>query len=104
MYYVHTIIGPEAVQRKTLDRLNYARTIKSDRGSGRQGLPAGEERVVRYGRERNQVTRRRIIETAGRRFKADGINASNRTSRAPSHCSTPEVSDRGGLAAGVTIR
>ena len=37
---------------------------------------AGEERVVRYGRERNQVTRRRIIETAGRRFKADGINGS----------------------------
>ena len=31
---------------------------------------------MRYGRERNQVTRRRIIETAGRRFKADGINGS----------------------------
>jgi TetR/AcrR family transcriptional regulator, transcriptional repressor for nem operon len=31
---------------------------------------------VRYGRERKQATRRRIIETAGRRFKADGIDGS----------------------------
>jgi len=31
---------------------------------------------VRYGRERKQVTRRRIVEAAGRRFKADGINGS----------------------------
>ncbi len=31
---------------------------------------------MRYGRERKQVTRRRIIEAAGRRFKADGINGS----------------------------
>jgi AcrR family transcriptional regulator len=31
---------------------------------------------MRYGRERKQVTRRRIIETAGRRFKADGIDGS----------------------------
>jgi TetR/AcrR family transcriptional regulator, transcriptional repressor for nem operon len=33
-------------------------------------------RVVRYGREHKQVTRRRIIEAAGRRFKADGIDGS----------------------------
>jgi TetR/AcrR family transcriptional repressor of nem operon len=35
-----------------------------------------KERVVRYGRERKQVTRRRIIEAAGRRFKTDGIDGS----------------------------
>lgn len=31
---------------------------------------------MRYGRERKQETRRRIIETAGRRFKSDGIDGS----------------------------
>ena len=31
---------------------------------------------ARYGRERKQETRRRIIETAGRRFKSDGIDGS----------------------------
>jgi AcrR family transcriptional regulator len=31
---------------------------------------------LRYGRERKQLTRRRIIEAAGRRFKADGIDGS----------------------------
>ncbi|GAA4670021.1 TetR/AcrR family transcriptional regulator [Phytohabitans rumicis] len=31
---------------------------------------------MRYGRERKQATRRRIIETAGRRFKAGGIDGS----------------------------
>jgi TetR/AcrR family transcriptional regulator, transcriptional repressor for nem operon len=31
---------------------------------------------VRYGRERKQATRQRIIETAGRRFKTDGIDGS----------------------------
>jgi AcrR family transcriptional regulator len=31
---------------------------------------------VRYGRDRKQATRRRIIEAAGRRFKADGIDGS----------------------------
>jgi TetR/AcrR family transcriptional regulator, transcriptional repressor for nem operon len=35
-----------------------------------------EERVVRYGKEHKQVTRRRIIEAAGRRFKRDGIDGS----------------------------
>jgi AcrR family transcriptional regulator len=40
-------------------------------------LPRGEERaVVRYGKEHKQATRRRIIETAGRRFKRDGIDGS----------------------------
>jgi AcrR family transcriptional regulator len=32
--------------------------------------------VARYGKEHKQVTRRRIIETAGRRFKRDGIDGS----------------------------
>jgi AcrR family transcriptional regulator len=35
-----------------------------------------EERVLRYGKEHKQATRRRIIETAGRRFKRDGIDGS----------------------------
>jgi TetR/AcrR family transcriptional regulator, transcriptional repressor for nem operon len=45
-------------------------------GAGRVTLPAVEERVVRYGKEHKQATRRRIIETAGRRFKRDGIDGS----------------------------
>jgi TetR/AcrR family transcriptional regulator, transcriptional repressor for nem operon len=32
--------------------------------------------VVRYGKEHKQATRRRIIQTAGRRFKRDGIDGS----------------------------
>jgi TetR/AcrR family transcriptional regulator, transcriptional repressor for nem operon len=32
--------------------------------------------VVRYSKEHKQATRRRIIETAGRRFKTDGIDGS----------------------------
>jgi TetR/AcrR family transcriptional repressor of nem operon len=36
----------------------------------------GEERVVRYGKEHKQATRRRIIEAAGRRFKRDGVDGS----------------------------
>jgi TetR/AcrR family transcriptional repressor of nem operon len=35
-----------------------------------------EERVVRYGKEHKRETRRRIVETAGRRFKRDGIDGS----------------------------
>jgi TetR/AcrR family transcriptional repressor of nem operon len=35
-----------------------------------------EERVVRYGKEHKQATRQRIIETAGRRFKQDGLDGS----------------------------
>jgi AcrR family transcriptional regulator len=35
-----------------------------------------EERVVRYGKEHKQATRQRIIETAGRRLKRDGIDGS----------------------------
>ena len=31
---------------------------------------------MRYGKEHKQATRRRIIETAGRRFKRDGIDGS----------------------------
>jgi TetR/AcrR family transcriptional regulator, transcriptional repressor for nem operon len=32
--------------------------------------------VPRYGKEHKQATRRRIIDTAGRRFKRDGIDGS----------------------------
>jgi AcrR family transcriptional regulator len=35
-----------------------------------------EDRVVRYGSEHKQATRRRILEVAGRRFKMDGIDGS----------------------------
>ncbi|MDX3574217.1 TetR family transcriptional regulator, partial [Streptomyces sp. ID05-47C] len=35
--------------------------------------------MVRYGREHKQATRQRIIETAGRRFKEDGIDGSGIT-------------------------
>jgi TetR/AcrR family transcriptional repressor of nem operon len=35
-----------------------------------------KERVVRYGKDHKQATRRRIIETAGRRLKRDGIDGS----------------------------
>jgi TetR/AcrR family transcriptional regulator, transcriptional repressor for nem operon len=35
-----------------------------------------KERAVRYGTEHKQATRRRIIETAGRRLKRDGIDGS----------------------------
>ncbi len=40
---------------------------------GRQVVAGGERGV---GAERRQATRRRIIETAGRRFKRDGIDGS----------------------------
>jgi AcrR family transcriptional regulator len=35
-----------------------------------------EEVVARYGKEHKEATRQRIIETAGRRFKQDGIDGS----------------------------
>jgi TetR/AcrR family transcriptional regulator, transcriptional repressor for nem operon len=47
------------------------------RAGGRQTvLPPAKERKVRYGKEHKQATRRRIIETAGRRLKRDGIDGS----------------------------
>src|SRR5436190_22101616 len=47
------------------------------RAGGRQAaLPAAKERAVRYGREHKQATRQRIIQTAGRRLKRDGIDGS----------------------------
>jgi AcrR family transcriptional regulator len=47
------------------------------RAGGRQPvLLAVKERVVRYGKEHKQATRRRIIQTAGRRLKRDGIDGS----------------------------
>jgi len=36
----------------------------------------GRKRVARYAKEHKQVTRQRIIEQAGRRFKQDGIDGS----------------------------
>jgi TetR/AcrR family transcriptional regulator, transcriptional repressor for nem operon len=45
-------------------------------GAGKRSLPAVKERVVRYGSEHKQATRRRIIETAGRRLKRAGIHGS----------------------------
>jgi TetR/AcrR family transcriptional repressor of nem operon len=39
-------------------------------------LPTGEGARVRYGKDHKQATRQRIIETAGRRFKRDGIDGS----------------------------
>jgi TetR/AcrR family transcriptional repressor of nem operon len=45
-------------------------------GGGHAVLPAVKERAVRYGKEHKQATRQRIIETAGRRFKRDGIDGS----------------------------
>jgi AcrR family transcriptional regulator len=35
-----------------------------------------EEHVARYGKEHKEATRRRIVESAGRRFKRDGIDGS----------------------------
>jgi len=35
-----------------------------------------EELVARYGKEHKEATRRRIVESAGRRFKRDGIDGS----------------------------
>src|SRR5213596_557494 len=43
------------------------------------GDPSGaqrSERVTRYGKEHKQATRQRIIETASRRFKQDGVDGS----------------------------
>jgi TetR/AcrR family transcriptional regulator, transcriptional repressor for nem operon len=37
---------------------------------------AREALVARYGKEHKEATRRRIVETAGRRFKRDGIDGS----------------------------
>src|SRR6266508_1380213 len=46
------------------------------RVGGGQAVRRVEERVVRYRKEHKQATKRRIIETAGRRFKRDGIDGS----------------------------
>jgi TetR/AcrR family transcriptional repressor of nem operon len=37
---------------------------------------ASEGHVARYGKEQKHATRRRIVESAGRRFKRDGIDSS----------------------------
>src|SRR3989440_9085711 len=43
-------------------------------------VPGGRrERGVRYSKEHKEATRQRIIETAGRRFKRDGIDGSGVT-------------------------
>lgn len=43
---------------------------------GEQPFRQAKERVLRYRSEHKQATRQRIIETAGRRFKRDGIDGS----------------------------
>src|SRR5512132_258506 len=53
--------------------LDYVHNLMMGVGGGKV---LWEERVVRYGKERKQETRRRIIQTAGRRFKRDGIDGS----------------------------
>src|SRR5918996_580632 len=46
-------------------------------GAGNRPCGAkGEAPVARYGKEHKQATRQRIVETAGRRFKQDGIDGS----------------------------
>src|SRR5688572_25286377 len=39
-------------------------------------VPDKESCMARYGKEHKQATRQRIVETAGRRFKQDGIDGS----------------------------
>src|SRR6266487_3077761 len=51
----------------------HCRRVSAD---GKWFLRRAEERVARYGKEHKQATRRRIIETAGRRLKRDGIDGS----------------------------
>src|ERR1700693_4859094 len=41
-----------------------------------QPSPTKESLMARYGKEQKQATRRRIIESAGRRLKRDGIDGS----------------------------
>jgi TetR/AcrR family transcriptional repressor of nem operon len=53
--------------------------LQYDESRQRASRPPGrevEERVARYGKEHKQATRQRIIETAGRRLKQDGIDGS----------------------------
>src|SRR6266498_1303176 len=46
------------------------------RSAYRRPTRSGRGGLVRYGKEHKEATRRRIIETAGRRFKRDGIDGS----------------------------
>src|SRR5438094_5753039 len=46
------------------------------RVKGEEPSPAKESLMARYGKEHKQATRRRIIESAGRRLKRDGIDGS----------------------------
>src|SRR6266581_8447298 len=55
--------------------LDYDRTNMGS-GRARGSSRRVKERAVRYGTEHKQATRRRIIETAGRRLKRDGIDGS----------------------------
>src|SRR5438093_6516950 len=41
-----------------------------------QPSPTKESLMARYGKEHKEATRRRIVEMAGRRLKADGIDGS----------------------------
>jgi TetR/AcrR family transcriptional regulator, transcriptional repressor for nem operon len=59
--------------RNGLRSYYHCRRVSAD---GKWFLRRVEERVARYGTEHKQATRRRIIETAGRRLKRDGIDGS----------------------------
>src|SRR6266487_6989570 len=68
--------GPPAGRPDGHNRLcsyYHCRRVSAD---GKWFLRRVEERVARYGTEHKQATRRRIIETAGRRLKRDGIDGS----------------------------
>ena len=62
--------GARAPPNLDYDRINMG--SGRARGSSRRV----KERAVRYGTEHKQATRQRIIETAGRRLKRDGIDGS----------------------------
>src|SRR5689334_6469124 len=55
--------------------LDYDR-INMGSGRARGSSRRAEERMARYGTEHKQATRQRIIATAGRRLKRDGIDGS----------------------------
>ena len=75
--YVRTTICVETVVgARWWAKLNYDHTLNLIGAAVDVACRRVRECVVRYGRERKQVTRRRIIEAAGRRFKTDGIDGS----------------------------
>jgi TetR/AcrR family transcriptional repressor of nem operon len=60
----------------TIVILNYGRKVIGSVREEQSARGRAEERVARYGKEHKEATRRRIVESAGRRFKRDGIDGS----------------------------